>query len=146
MLFFTDPMDEMLVNTVPEIEGLKFQDVAKDGLELGDDDADTEEEELKTRFEPLATFLKKQLATSVDKVVVSTRLTSSPCVVVAGKSGYSGNMERLVSRRLVARFVSALTRIPFADRLAKPRRGELHGGLCQDAEEDARDQPSCAAH
>lgn len=97
-LLLTSPMDEMIVSTVPEIEGLKFQDVAKEGLKFGDEEDEAEEEEeLKTRFQPLAEYLKKQLAANVDKVVVSTRLTTSPCLVVAGKQGYSGNMERLVS-------------------------------------------------
>jgi heat shock protein beta len=97
-VYFMDPMDEMLVSTVPTFEGLRFQDVAKEGLTFGDEDEDAEEEaQLKSQFEPLAKYLQKQLAESIDKVVVSTRLTNSPCVVTVGKHGHSANMERLVS-------------------------------------------------
>ncbi|SCV68017.1 BQ2448_138 [Microbotryum intermedium] len=101
VLYMTDPMDEMLVSTVPTVEGLKFQDVAKEGLKFGDEDEDedakAEEETFKTQFEPLAKYIEKTLAESVEKVVISTRLTTSPCLVVAGKQGYSGNMERLIA-------------------------------------------------
>ncbi|SGY97407.1 BQ5605_C035g11402 [Microbotryum silenes-dioicae] len=109
VLYMTDPMDEMgtstlsvqLVSTLPTVEGLKFQDVAKEGLKFGDEDEDEdakeEEESYKTQFEPLAKYIEKTLADSVEKVVISTRLTTSPCLVVAGKQGYSGNMERLIA-------------------------------------------------
>lgn len=97
-IYFMDPMDEMLVSSVPTFEGLRFQDVAKEGLTFGDEDEDAEEEaQLKTQFEPLAKYLQKQLAESVDKVIISTRLTNSPCVVTVAKHGHSANMERLVS-------------------------------------------------
>lgn len=96
-IYFMDPMDEMLVSHVPTIDGLRFQDVAKEGLTFGDEADDAEEEaQLKTQFDPLAKYLEKELGEFIDKVVISTRLTNSPCVVTVGKHGHSANMERLV--------------------------------------------------
>ncbi|GAA6041542.1 hypothetical protein JCM8097_004254 [Rhodosporidiobolus ruineniae] len=99
VLYFTDPIDEMLINQVPTYSGLRFQDVAKDGVTFGDEDEEekADEEELKSTFAPLVTFLKKELAQQVEKVTLSTRLTTSPCLVTAGTYGYSGNMERLLA-------------------------------------------------
>ncbi|GAA5930366.1 hypothetical protein JCM3775_004369 [Rhodotorula graminis] len=99
VLYLTDPIDEMLVSTVPTYGGLRFQDVAKEGVTFGDeDDSEKDEaEELKTTFAPLAAYLKKELAEYVDKVTISTRLTTSPCLVTASNFGYSGNMERLLA-------------------------------------------------
>ncbi|GAA5860289.1 hypothetical protein JCM8547_003453 [Rhodosporidiobolus lusitaniae] len=99
VLYFSDPIDEMLVNAVPTYSGLRFQDVAKDGVKFGDEDENPEddEEELKATFAPLVAYLKKELAQSVEKVTLSTRLTTSPCIVTAGTYGYSGNMERLLA-------------------------------------------------
>ncbi|GAA5841717.1 hypothetical protein JCM11251_007063 [Rhodosporidiobolus azoricus] len=99
VLYFTDPIDEMLVNSVPTYGGLRLQDVAKDGVNFGDEDDDekADEEELKTTFAPLVTYLKKELTQFVDKVTLSNRLTTSPCLVTSGTYGYSGNMERLIA-------------------------------------------------
>ncbi|BGO99072.1 ATP-dependent molecular chaperone HSC82 [Rhodotorula toruloides] len=99
VLYFTDPIDEMVINSVPTYGGLRFQDVAKDGVKFGDEDDDEkkEEEDLKSTFAPLVGYLKKELAEFVDKVTISTRLTTSPCLVTAGTYGYSGNMERLLA-------------------------------------------------
>ncbi|KAK4055068.1 hypothetical protein OIV83_000348 [Microbotryomycetes sp. JL201] len=97
-IFFTDPIDEMLVSAVPSFEGLKFQDVAKEGLHFGDEESRRQDEEdLKKSFEPLVTYLQSQLGEYVDKVVVSDRLVESPCLVTVGKMGYSGNLERLIA-------------------------------------------------
>ncbi|GAA5981159.1 hypothetical protein JCM11641_003130 [Rhodosporidiobolus odoratus] len=99
VLYFSDPIDEMLVNAVPTYGGLRFQDVAKDGVKFGDEDETekAEEDELRSTFSPLVAHLKKQLAQYVDKVTLSTRLTTSPCLVSAGAYGYSGNMQRLLA-------------------------------------------------
>ncbi|GAA6008096.1 hypothetical protein JCM10207_007028 [Rhodosporidiobolus poonsookiae] len=99
VLYFSDPIDEMFVNAVPTFSGLRFQDVAKDGVTFGDEDEDEKasEEDLKSTFAPLITYLKKELGQFVEKVTLSTRLTSSPCLVTASTYGYSGNMERLLA-------------------------------------------------
>ncbi|GAA6008063.1 hypothetical protein JCM10207_007014 [Rhodosporidiobolus poonsookiae] len=91
--------DLPFVNAVPTFSGLRFQDVAKDGVAFGDEDEDEKasEEDLKSTFAPLITYLKKELGQFVDKVTLSTRLTSSPCLVTASTYDYSGNMERLIA-------------------------------------------------
>lgn len=68
------------VSTVPTFGGLRFQDVAKEGVTFGDEDETEkdEAEELKTTFAPLAAYLKKELAQYVDKGA-SPSLTSSSC-------------------------------------------------------------------
>merc|ERR1712187_595690 len=45
-------------------------------------------------FEPLATWLKKQLGERVQKVEVSDRLVESPAVLVQGEWGMSPMMQR----------------------------------------------------
>ncbi len=53
-------------------------------------------QELKSEFKDLVSWWKKVLGEEVQSVKVSNRLTTTPCVVVAGKYGQSANMERII--------------------------------------------------
>ncbi|KAI5480834.1 heat shock protein Hsp90 [Pseudohyphozyma bogoriensis] len=94
VLYFGEPMDEMLASSLSSYEGLKFQDVAKKGLKFDDEE---EEAALKETFEPLAKYLKKELEDSINDVVISTRLTTSPCLIVSDSYAWTANMERLMA-------------------------------------------------
>ncbi len=53
-------------------------------------------QELKSEFKDLTVWWKKVLGDEVASVRVTNRLTTTPCVVVAGKFGQSANMERIM--------------------------------------------------
>merc|ERR1712070_992347 len=53
-------------------------------------------EEAKVATEGLCKLMKEVLDDKVDKVIVSTRLADSPCVLVTGEYGWSANMERIM--------------------------------------------------
>lgn len=66
-------------------------------FQLSTDDEDkVKEETLAKEFSTVADFLKKSLGEKVEKVVVSSRLTDSPCALVTSKFGWSANMERIM--------------------------------------------------
>merc|ERR1711979_23515 len=52
--------------------------------------------EIQEEYEELCTFIKDVLKEKVEKVTISTRLDSSPCVLVTSKFGWSANMERIM--------------------------------------------------
>jgi HSP90 family molecular chaperone len=58
----------------------------------GDEDEDSKE--TKQEYTLLCDWVKQQLGDKVAKVQISKRLSSSPCVLVSGKFGWSANMER----------------------------------------------------
>lgn len=61
----------------------------------GDEDEDeVKEREEKQDYNLLCDWMKQQLGDKVGNVQVSRRLSSSPCVLVSGKFGWSANMER----------------------------------------------------
>eukprot|EP00835_Amoeboradix_gromovi_P000968 NODE_37_length_31305_cov_0.348939.p4 type:complete len:765 gc:universal NODE_37_length_31305_cov_0.348939:2814-5108(+) len=59
-----------------------------------------EDEDLVEQFSPLTVFLTSHFEKYVDKVVISTRLTTSPGALIAGATGVSGNMERILKSQL----------------------------------------------
>ena len=70
----------------------------------GDDKADKAREVAYTeRLKPLTAYLKKVLGTKVEKVTISNRLASTPCVLVTSQYGYSANLERIMKVRGAAR-------------------------------------------
>merc|ERR1711935_553225 len=63
---------------------------------MGTDDEKKKHEELKAKFEPLCKLIKDVLGDKIEKVVVSTRIDESPCVLVTSEHGWSANMERIM--------------------------------------------------
>ena len=91
VLYFVDPVDEYTIQTLPEFEGKKFQNVAKEGLEFADEAESAKEKlkELQETYQPLTDWLKDQaLSDVVEKAVVSNRLVDSPCALVASQYGW----------------------------------------------------------
>ncbi|GFU32733.1 endoplasmin [Nephila pilipes] len=97
VLYLTEAVDEYAVSALPEFEGKKFQNVAKDGLRLDESEKAKEvQETLNKEFEPLTKWLEEDvLKDKIAKATVSQRLHSSPCALVASQFGWTGNMERL---------------------------------------------------
>lgn len=98
VLYLVDPVDEYTIQNLPEFEGKKFQNVAKEGLKFGDETEaqDKRFKRLEKQFKPLTEWLRTKLEAFIEKAVVSTRLTDSPCALVASSFGWSGNMERIM--------------------------------------------------
>ena len=83
-----DPIDEYAITQLEEFDGKKLICVSKEGLELEEteDKKKAREEEAK-QFEDLCKAMKDALGDKVEKVVVSNRITDSPCVLVNGQFG-----------------------------------------------------------
>ncbi|OQV24237.1 Endoplasmin [Hypsibius exemplaris] len=105
VLYLTEPVDEYCMQSLPEFEGKKFQNAAKEGLKLGESDKSKKRlEELQKQYEPLTQWLQdKVLKEKIDKAVISERLTQSPCALVAKSYGWTGNMERIMRAQAYAK-------------------------------------------
>merc|ERR1711990_963762 len=99
VLLLTEAVDEYAISALPEFEGKKFQNVAKEGVSI---DGDTEaakqrKEATKERFEPLIKWMGEDaLKDQILRAEVSERLVDSPCVLVTSKFGWTANMQRII--------------------------------------------------
>merc|ERR1712025_84932 len=97
VLYMIDPIDEYAVQQLKEYEGKKLVCATKEGLELPvTDEEKKKQEEQKAQFEELCKVVKDILDKKVEKVIVSNRLTKSPCCIVTSQYGWSANMERIM--------------------------------------------------
>merc|ERR1711967_8641 len=97
VLFMVDPIDEYCVQQMKEYDGKKLVSVTKEGLKFEESEEDKKAwEELTADFEPLTKLMKEILGDKVEKVLMSERVTESPCVLVTGEYGWTANMERIM--------------------------------------------------
>jgi len=100
VIFFTDPVDEYLMQYLMDYEDKKFQNVSKEGLKIGKDSKD---KEIKDSFKELTNWWKDVLSSeNVDSVKISNRLDNTPGIVVTSKYGWSANMERIMQSQTLS--------------------------------------------
>jgi len=97
VVYMTEPIDEYVVQQLKEFDGKNLVSVTKEGLELPEDEEEKKKKEAdKEKFEGLCKVMKDILDKKVEKVVVSSRLVSSPCCIVTSQYGWTANMERIM--------------------------------------------------
>jgi molecular chaperone HtpG len=98
VLYLTDPVDELVVQSVTEFEGKKLRSAGKGAVELEEGEKKAAGDEAKKEFEPFLGALQKRLETWVKEVRLSGRLTKSPAVLVVAEHDYSPQLERLLAQ------------------------------------------------
>jgi heat shock protein beta len=102
VLFMTDPLDEYVAmnlakfSRADDTKEYALLDVTRENVDIGPSDSMETQEKLLEEFEDLCCFIKATLKDKVDRVTISNRLESSPCVLVTSKFGWSANMERIM--------------------------------------------------
>jgi len=97
VLFMVDPIDEYCIQQLKEFEGKKLMSVTKEGLELEETEEEKKKrEETEAAYKDLCATMKDVLGDKVEKVILSNRISNSPCVLVTGQFGWSANMERIM--------------------------------------------------
>merc|ERR1711972_642549 len=99
VIYLTEAVDEYAISALPEFEGKKFQNVAKEGFNIdGDTDAaKARREAVKEKFDPLLKWLGEDaLKDHILRAEVSERLSESPCALITSKFGWTGNMQKII--------------------------------------------------
>lgn len=105
VLFATEPLDEIMFESLREFKDFDVVDAAKEGLSLDDEeDEETkkEKENLAQEYKQVVEYLEALLAGKVQKVTVSNLLTDSPAALVQGAYGMSPTMQRYMRAQTVA--------------------------------------------
>jgi molecular chaperone HtpG len=103
VLYLTDPVDELLAQSLWVYEGKKLKSVGKGALKFGGNQEEKEriQEELQKKEEQAAemfTAMQKTLDDHVKQVRLSNRLVASPACLVGAEMDYSPQMERLLQK------------------------------------------------
>ncbi len=95
VLLLTDKIDAWLADSLAEYEGKQLVDVARDALDLPEDESGDQaslNDEHKTLLEKIQTALEQR----VESVNVSRRLVDSPACVVAGEQDLNPQVRRML--------------------------------------------------
>jgi len=99
VLYLTEAVDEYAISALPEFEGKKFQNVAKEGFNIDGDTeaANNRKKEIKEKFEPLTKWLGDDaLKDHILRAEISERLVDTPCALITSKFGWTANMQKII--------------------------------------------------
>merc|ERR1712065_83584 len=100
VLYLLDPVDEYALSSLPEFDGNKLINIAKDDLDLPTDESRWDE--LKEEFSALTTWHKVTLADRIEKAEISQSLVTSPVTLAASSWGVSPAMRRIIKSQASA--------------------------------------------
>jgi molecular chaperone HtpG len=98
VLYLIDPIDEWIVPNIFNFDGKELRSVAKGDLDLGDlgKEEKKRKDKVESEYKKLSERIKNILSDSVKEVRVTTRLTGSPCCLVADEHDMGAYMEKMM--------------------------------------------------
>lgn len=97
VIYMCDPLDEYITQQVKDYKDKKLVCVTKENTDMGNDDSEKEEfENSKVEFKSVCDYMKSTLSDEVEKVIVSNKLSDSPCVLSTSEFGWTANMQRIL--------------------------------------------------
>lgn len=100
VIFMVDPIDEYVMQQVKDYEDKKFVCLTKEGVKFEESEEEkAKKEEEKAACEKLLKQLKDILGDKVEKVVLTDRLSTSPCILVTSEFGWSAHMENIMKHQ-----------------------------------------------
>ncbi|OIR58476.1 MAG: heat shock protein 90, HSP90A family [Amphiamblys sp. WSBS2006] len=102
VIFFTEEIDEYMLQSVREFEGRKLVSVLRENIDLEEtDDEKKAFEELEEKTKKLCEIFKTVLGGKVEKVSVSKRAASVPCMLVVPEGSNTANMSRIMKAQVL---------------------------------------------
>ncbi|KAL3797484.1 hypothetical protein ACHAW5_010093 [Stephanodiscus triporus] len=105
VLYLTEPLDEIMIESVTKYKDYKLVDVSKEGLNFDDEDKEErkkKEEELNNEHRVVKEYLEMVLAGKVQRVKMTDLLSENPAALVQSAYGMSPTMQRYMKAQNVA--------------------------------------------
>ena len=97
VLFLVDPLDEYITQQLKDYKDKKLICITKENIELSESETDKElYEKNKNEYKKVCDYFKSTLNDEVEKVIISNRLSTYPCILSTSEYGWTANMQRLV--------------------------------------------------
>ena len=97
VVYMCDPLDEYITQQVRDYKDKKLVCITKENTDMGNNDSEKEEfERLKDEFKNVCDYMKSTLSDEVEKVIVTNKLSDSPCVLSTSEFGWTANMQRIL--------------------------------------------------
>ena len=102
VLLMTDSVDEFWLQNIEQYKDKKFKSITKGKVDLSkfkseqNSNKNNIDDKNNSKINDLINILKKELQDKISNVVVSSRLTKSPIILIAEESGVDINMEKLM--------------------------------------------------
>lgn len=95
VILMTEPVDEHMVQRLEKYDEFSFENIAKDGIKMDEDD-EKERKELEETFKVARKWAEKALKDTVERVVIMAGPREVPGSMKSSNYGWTGNMERLI--------------------------------------------------
>lgn len=103
VLFATEPLDEIMMESFRQYKDFDIVDASKETVKIDEDEESTKKnEEDAAKLKDTMEFLETTLSGKIQKVKVSNLLTDSPAALVQGAYGVSPTMQRYMKAQAVA--------------------------------------------
>ena len=101
VLFMTDAVDEFWLQNIGKYKDYDFKSISKGKVDLSKigeikENNNNSDKKINNKINDLAVLLKEELKENISDVIISSRLTKSPVLLVAEESGMDINMEKLM--------------------------------------------------
>ena len=101
VLFMTDAVDEFWLQNIGKYKDYDFKSISKGKVDLSKigeikENKNKSDKKIDNKINDLAVLLKEELKENISDVIISSRLTKSPVLLVAEESGMDINMEKLM--------------------------------------------------
>ncbi len=100
VIFMTDAVDEFWLQNIPKYNDKDFKSITKGNVNINDlktkKDKPSKDKIKDNKINDLINVLKKELDKKISNVVISSRLTKSPVLLIADESSMDINMEKLM--------------------------------------------------
>lgn len=97
VVYMCDALDEYITQQVKDYKDKKLVCVTKENIDIGSDELEKEEfEKLKVEYKNVCDYMKSTLSDEVEKVILSNKLSDSPCILSTSDFGWTANMQRIL--------------------------------------------------